>query len=274
MLLREAGVASFPRGWAWFIPESTNTGLLQIFIDPGEELPPRTKLVPFLNHIVGDIPEVAGWLGDGSMIGPVRARHAGMVLAGSLCRQDYLRIGDAALAIDPLSGHGVYKAISGALAAAPVINTLMRRPGDGELAQTFYRERLNDEFLSSARTARDFYCEETRWRDRPFWAARRQWPDEVPAHPAIDRGVARIEKRPVVRGAFVESHEVLITPDQPRGVWHLAGVPAARLWRLLSDGSLGLKPVSDHVARAFGVTPASARAALDWFAERGLAGNG
>ncbi len=262
----QAAVAAFENGWAWFVRPRHGDAVLQIFVDPGDGLPPRRQLGAFYQDAIGQIAEAQGWLGGANPSGPMRARHAGMVLSGTLSAPDYLRLGDAAMAIDPLSGHGVYKAISSALAAVPVVNTLLARPGDAALAGGFYRDRIADDFWTSARIARDFYAEEGRWSDRPFWSARRAWPDFAPAHPDVKAGMMTVERRAVARDNYVEEADVLVTPDQPRGVWHVAGLPAVSLWSLLRQGT----PSIDHLAQRFGVAPAAAKAALEWFRERGL----
>lgn len=267
-----AAVASFSDGWAWFIrapaarlDDDGGEGVLQIFVD-GEAVPRRPDLGAYYDRCLATTPEAEDWLA-GSILGrEVTARHAGMVLSGDLAGPDHLRVGDAAMAIDPLSGHGVYKALSGALAAAPVINTLIRRAQDRDLAIGFYETRLRDDFDVSARLARDFYRMEQRWSDRPFWRARQDWPDDLPPHPDIVPGAVRIARAPVSVDNFIEERDVLITPDQPRGVFHLGGVPAVEAWRAYADGARTTEALTSRL----GTNSRAAQAALQWFDERGL----
>src|SRR5262249_29698815 len=49
-----------------------------------------------------------------------------------------IKIGEAALALDPLSSSGVQKAINTALSGAVVINTLLRRPEQAEAASRLH----------------------------------------------------------------------------------------------------------------------------------------
>ena len=58
--------------------------------------------------------------------------------------EDSIKVGDAALALDPLSSSGVQKAIQSALAGSVVVNTLLQRPGEQALAREFYRENLSE----------------------------------------------------------------------------------------------------------------------------------
>jgi len=267
-----AGVGAFGGGWAWFIRDKDGAGILQFFVD-AVSVRSRPELHTVYAGFVSALPEARQWLEDGQEEGEVIARHAGMVVSHDLCSPRHIRIGDAAMAIDPLSGHGVYKAISNALAAVPVINTLMRRPNQGDLAIDFYKTRVTDDFWISARLARDFYREERRWRDQPFWLERQRWPDETPAHAPVEEGVVGVERRPVSIENYVEEREVLITPDQPRGVLHLGGIPAVEAWRILgADQKNTDMNTPEALANHFGVPQNTAVQALRWFAERRLGG--
>jgi hypothetical protein len=45
-----------------------------------------------------------------------------------------------------------------------------------------------------------------------------------------------VERRPVLRDGFVEEAEVVVTADQPLGVWHLQGVELAPVVRGVRAG--------------------------------------
>lgn len=139
------------------------------------------------------------------------------------------------MAVDPLSGNGIFQSLSSALQAPAVINTLLQRPERAALAQRFHAQRVEQLFLRFARIGRDFYADEQRWAERPFWQARRQWPDREPAHPEPDFSALRIEHAPVLREGLVDQAEVVITPDQPLGIWHVQGVELAPLLRRLPN---------------------------------------
>jgi flavin-dependent dehydrogenase len=162
-------IAPFEGGFAWFATEGRGYGSLQLVVAP----PGRASHEPA--GLLAAVP-AHDWLGGGSPCSPVSVRHAGTSRAQAPLEPARIRIGDAALALDPLSGHGVFEALASATAAVPVVTTLLRRPADALLAQDFYEERVEQAFLRFARTARDFYRLEERWRDARFWQARRSWP--------------------------------------------------------------------------------------------------
>ena len=68
-------------------------------------------------------------------------------------RLSVLPIGDASAAMDPLSGHGMFWAVSSALAAAAVRRTLAagRDAAGDTLARRFLGQRATDLFLRQAR---------------------------------------------------------------------------------------------------------------------------
>jgi hypothetical protein len=165
----------------------------------------------------------------------LHARSSTATLAPQVCGDNWIRVGDAAMAVDPLSGNGIFQSLSSALQAPAVINTLLRKPERTALAQRFHQQRVEQLFLRFARIGRDFYADEQRWLDQPFWQARRQWPDAEVAHASADFAALRIERMPVLRDGFVDEAEVVITADQPLGIWHVQGIELAPLVRRLSD---------------------------------------
>ena len=78
------------------------------------------------------------------MIGPPAAIDATAYVDDACASAVTFTVGDAALALDPLSSSGVQKAIQGALSAAIVTNTLLRRPEHAEAALQFRRAGLEE----------------------------------------------------------------------------------------------------------------------------------
>lgn len=83
---------------------------------------------------------------------------------------DWLAVGDAANAYDPLSGDGVLRALdTGRRGGAAALALLA---GDDSPARTYSRE-LSEEFDTYLLRQKAFYSREARWRDSPFWTKRR-----------------------------------------------------------------------------------------------------
>lgn len=106
-----------------------------------------------------------------------------------------------------------------------MINTILNKPQNKVLAETFYYERLHHLFYRFCRIGRDFYKMESRWPNHPFWQERSEWPDQVLAHQEKDR-IIGVDKRPVVNGSFIDEKDVLITAEQPLGIWKIGNQDA------------------------------------------------
>ncbi|HEX7316675.1 MAG TPA: FAD-dependent oxidoreductase [Pyrinomonadaceae bacterium] len=85
--------------------------------------------------------------------------------------RDWLAVGDAAVAFDPLSGDGVLRALEwGPRAARAVLRAI-----DGDTSELEeYAGRLRDEWEVYRDRQRAFYARETRWPASTFWARRRE----------------------------------------------------------------------------------------------------
>ncbi len=76
----------------------------------------------------------------------------------------------------------------------------------------------------------------------------------------------RIERRPVVDHGFVAEQEVIVTPDHPRGVWVVDGVPLVPLYRALSAEPL--VPDNERLAARLSQPTDSIATARKWLASR------
>ncbi|MBM4385037.1 MAG: FAD-dependent oxidoreductase [Deltaproteobacteria bacterium] len=248
----QIAVASLARGWAWCAHDGAGALTTQLAID-ARDAPARGELRARVAEALAASPTCRDLLRDAEPDGAAYARSATAVLDCGAANERTLRIGDAAVAVDPLSGNGVFQALATALVAPAVVNTLLRRPHDAALARRFSLERARDVFTRFARVSRDFYALGAAHHGGAFWETRARWPDAEAAHGAAS-GTLEIALRPVVRDGFVEEREAVITPERPLGTWHLAGIELAPLVRALaSDAAPGAE------ARALAALPEPAR---------------
>jgi flavin-dependent dehydrogenase len=255
-----SAVESFEDGWAWMARMPDGGRWLQLTLDATTAgLPPRQELADWCTARLRTLESARPFVEGAAPSGDLYARASTPVLAGEIVGDDWIRVGDAAIAVDPLSGNGIFQALSSALQAPAVVNTLLRQPQSGELAKAFHRARVEGLFYRFARIGRDFYTQETRWPDRPFWATRRAWPDAEPVHRAFTPAEVDIAKRPVVCDGFIEEAETVVTPDAPGGIWRVDELPAADLLRAVRDAAgvapeKALLPLTGNPQRAAGAT--------------------
>ncbi|HDS0958166.1 hypothetical protein PshuTeo2_28480 [Pseudomonas hunanensis] len=231
-----SAVESLEDGWAWMARLEDGRCYWQV-TQEAAGLPGKAGLAAYCVALRGRSALVAE-LFDGQALIPaqVHARSSTAILAGECVGQDWIRVGDAAMAVDPLSGNGIFQSLSSALQAPVVINTLLRRPERAELARQFHQQRVEQLFLRFARIGRDFYAQEQSRVGQPFWARRQGWPDAQPLHLSTDWRAVRVARQPVLRDGLVDEAEVVVTADQPLGVWHLQGVELAPIVRGLHAG--------------------------------------
>jgi len=266
-------IAGFADGWGWLAVPGDGTASVQIVVSGRRGAAPRRDGAELhFRSWLGRLPEIDGAIADGVPQGGVAARGANAVRAREVLDTGgrSIRIGDAALAIDPLSGHGMFEAVSTALAAVPVIRTLLERPGSGAAARTFYQERIEQAFYRHARAGRELYAREGRWPDSPFWRERSAWPDSESAHAAPQPAAARIDERPVVEDGYIVVRQVVVTPDHPRGVWQIDGVPLVPLLSRLRDNPVTEREIVQWAAAVTDRPTAQVSRALAWLRYRGL----
>lgn len=232
-----SAVHSLEDGWAWMARRADGQCYWQLTLDVASAgLPGKAQLLEYCRQRRRASAMARNFFSDAPEHDlQLHARSSTAILSPQVCGDHWLRVGDAAMAVDPLSGNGIFQSLSCALQAPAVINTLLQQPQRAALAQRFHRQRVEQLFLRFARIGRDFYADEQRWPEQPFWQARRQWPDRQPAHRTQDFSALRIERAPVLRDGLVDEAEVVITPDQPLGVWHVQGVELAPLLRRLQQ---------------------------------------
>ena len=99
----------------------------------------------------------------------VRIVAANSYRRASIKDSNCLIIGDAAVAFDPLSAQGIYKALDAGLAAAAAIE----RHQQGQLdALDDYEHKVMNEFADYLWARTDYYDRERRWPESVFWRRR------------------------------------------------------------------------------------------------------
>jgi 2-polyprenyl-6-methoxyphenol hydroxylase-like FAD-dependent oxidoreductase len=252
------GVADF--GWCWWA-EHGQTLWVQVTGRPRAGHP-----AAWLTAAAAQIPALARALEGASIWGEPTARPAHARL-GVLGRDPSCwHVGDAALALDPLSGQGIYEALRGARLVAAAVQSVMDG-GDAPLARRFITERHEEAWLRAVRVAEEFYRENCShgafWRDTAA-AYAALLPAAAPPRQAAE--AARIERRPVLDRGRILEREVIITANHPRGVWHIGGVPLASLKHYFDAAE---HATIDGAALALDRPPAAIATAIHWLQQVG-----
>src|SRR5262249_41069223 len=117
---------------------------------------------------------------------PLRSCSATPYLDGESWRPGYVKLGEIALALDPLSSSGVEKSMRLALQAVFVANTLLRAPESGALARGFYESCLLESAAHHSVWSRGYYRKAWPGSCAAFWRDRSgDWPPRRAEEPAL-----------------------------------------------------------------------------------------
>ncbi|EKT4484362.1 tryptophan 7-halogenase, partial [Pseudomonas putida] len=142
-----SAVESLEDGWAWMARLEDGRCYWQATLDAGG-LPGKAGLAEFCVARRASSALVSELFDERALLpAQVHARSSTAILAGECVGQDWIRVGDAAMAVDPLSGNGIFQSLSSALQAPVVINTLLCRPERAGLARQFHQQRVEQLFV-------------------------------------------------------------------------------------------------------------------------------
>jgi flavin-dependent dehydrogenase len=226
--------------WMWGNPLPDGAYAVTIFLDAARVAGLRSHVrAELLRDILSRSKLLAG-LSKGRMIGPVDVRDATPRLGKDPIGPDFIRVGEAAVAIDPLSSQGIQTAVLSAVQGAAAVHTILTAGYDSEPALAFYRERAQATAARSRAAAARLYREQP--IQTPFWmqrastagdaapAARRQARTihELPSRLSVARSL-RIVEVPVLAGAFIRRARGLHHPGLEEPVVYLGGAALAPL---------------------------------------------
>jgi hypothetical protein len=227
--------------------------------------------------------ETSGLLEDCSDAELVVAPHAidaTAYLSDEPATTNRIALGDAAVAIDPISSSGVQKAIQTALSGAVVVNTLLRRPESAEAAISFYRGQLAASFERHRRWASQHYREVADRNGHSFWSKRAgsiAGPDLMSAPTAEPRTSMtaplalscdlKFVPTPCLRGDFVSTANALHHPGLASPLVFLGGRELAPLLQELPP-SLTLFQIAQSWSRRMPF--ASGMAIAGWLVSHGI----
>lgn len=249
-LPREPRIEAGDDAWTWCVPLPDGTCNTLVFVDPAEFRAMRSGSLrdEFLLRIRRS--SLLAGCRDAHLASAVEAIDATPYLAEDCVSATSLRMGEAALAIDPVSSSGVQKAMQSALAAAVVANTLLRRPDSADAAMRFYRANLEDASYRHARWAGGYYARVATERGGNFWrdrgAGAQPEPISEPKPPLDAQTMAtaavalsqRLEfvELPCIEGDFVTTKAGLRHPNLDGPIVYLGGQELAPLLREVRPG--------------------------------------
>lgn len=282
-------VESLPNGWAYTIQLSRRLRVAGFMTDR-EQLPRnlRAQAGHLYSQVLQESKHIPSRLRDAHWDGHVHIFAANPSLMNPCCGRDWLLAGDAASTLDPLCSQGVQKAIASALAAVPVINTILLHPERADSTIAFYCERELSLFENHLATLSRYYRREQRWQAQPFWRQRQAASPTLSASSAAKRSFrssvlrlrnrdciaassgTRVVRRPVVEAGLVKLRPVVISPTNKRGIRYCGAVCLPDLLAMFA-GAPTLGQLTTRYRRNHRVAPSAIRAAIRLLLSLGMA---
>ena len=188
-----------------------------------------------------------------------------------------IKVGEAAIALDPLSSSGVQRSVQSAFAAATVVNTQLRRP-DGDAAASFYRQSLAAAAARHQRWAAGFYRIAAAGRHSRFWLDRSVGGGPEPQPPSHGASIdpeqpltlaaeAELIATPCIVGDFVAVRRALRHPRLDEPIAFVGGHELAPLLQKLRPG-MTIRDVIGCWSNCIGTATASS--IVGWLLQAGV----
>lgn len=191
--------------------------------------------------------------------------------AGASCRnpadeEGRVLAGDAALALDPLAGHGLYEALAATPAVVAAVNTWLTG-GRWAPVREFMAARTRESWARKMAAAHEFYADAAAFQPSPFWrdVARGYGEAAAKALPAVD-STLRVEVRPVLNVDRIEERRVLVGAAWPRGIWYHGDIELADLLESGTQSSWD----AGRTAERLGRSPEAVQNAIQWLKVKGI----
>lgn len=218
----KTSIDSVKNGWIWQAYVGENKGYIQFTCD--EKIAHKIKnfedLKPYLKESNIDL-----WsLKNAKVTKKIVKRDSYSKIHKTIVNDKMILIGDSASSIDPLSGNGAFQAMSMSSIAPYVINTIINKKENRQTAIDFYKRRVKYIFEKFSNVGKEFYNLETRYKSE-FWEQRQNWPEEK-LKTAI---IPFIKKSAIVTNNYIYPKDVVITEDNPMGVFFYANLEIVEL---------------------------------------------
>jgi flavin-dependent dehydrogenase len=237
----ETWIEALRDGWLWGARLPGGAFRAMAFVDPQALINTHRDRARLYGNLLSASRLFARLADEGQMLAEVRACDATCSTGGEPIDATAARVGEASVAIDPLSSCGVQTAIESGIAAAAAVRTVLAAAGDADAAIAYYRDHQRHVARGHQATAASIYAEHRDHADAPFWRRRAAAVAERPVRhegPPIEQMLGsrvRLSRDAAVRdtpchvGDMIERRPALTHPDLARPVAFLGGCELAPL---------------------------------------------
>jgi flavin-dependent dehydrogenase len=219
----ETRIESADFGWCWWV-EREDDLWVQIVARPGR-IHPAGWAAAAARRIPGLARALDGATPEGKPSACTAYARLGLdgrtaVPEPGLCPW---RVGDAAVALDPLSGQGIYQSLKSARLVANAILSVMNG-GDAALAERFVIERHEEDFERGLRAAAEFYGQNVAQGE--FWAqTAKAYETSSALQQRVGAGGPRVECRPTLIDGRLVERDAIVSGAHPRDARQVSNHP-------------------------------------------------
>jgi flavin-dependent dehydrogenase len=168
-LVHPVYVESFETGWGIVSAINEAENVITLFTNKGNAIQQQLQQYSNWPAILAGTTYLKDFL-PATPNSKITGAKAGSSRAQAIAGKNWLAIGDAAIAFDPLSSHGITNAIYTAQKAATAIEAYLQNTGEAILKE--YDDTLQTIFTQYNTTCRQLYSIEKRWPEAAFWKLR------------------------------------------------------------------------------------------------------
>lgn len=165
----ETLVESFENGW-WYTARTGKTRIVSCLTDADIAVKLGLKSKEKWRELFDTTQHIKKSIGGAVLTEENITRPANSARSSQVCNYDWLAVGDAASAFDPLSSQGITKALRAAVFASYAIAELLIK--SDKTAVLRYRKFIETEFAVYRKLYEKYYANEQRWRENIFWQRR------------------------------------------------------------------------------------------------------
>jgi flavin-dependent dehydrogenase len=157
--------------WFWGAPINDTHFVLCVFSDPSK-VKEATSVTEFYTKVISQSTFSTDILNNGTQ-GEITVCDATPYYDSNVISEHFIKIGDAAYTMDPISSQGVQKAIKSGVQGAIVVNSILKK-NKASIAISYYKNLIAAEVKKNKRWSSDFYNEQSLFRNSPFWESRKK----------------------------------------------------------------------------------------------------
>ncbi len=161
---------STPDSWIWGGRSLDEIFHATVFVDPSE-ISGRCKLMEMYYQTFEKSKLFKTCL-EGSVLSKITAVETTPYFYENPVGLNFIKTGESNLGFDPISSQGVQNAMSNAIQAAIVVNTLYKYPSNAEVALEFYKSQQQKTLRRHLTLTTETYLSALPWQDQAFWKNR------------------------------------------------------------------------------------------------------